>query len=105
MNEYSWQEYCNRVRKLEKRVKALEQEPCEDTVSRQAVLEIIKSHIFTDDYLAVEQLPSIQPKAKTGCREYNDIYDHYLCGNCKTIVADYDNYCPNCGAEMKGGAE
>jgi hypothetical protein len=26
MNEYSWQEYCNRVRQLEKRVKALEQQ-------------------------------------------------------------------------------
>ena len=36
-------------------------EPCEDAVSRQAVLEIIKSHTLTDDYLAVEQLPSVQP--------------------------------------------
>lgn len=36
-----------------------------------------------------------------GHREYNDIFDHYLCGNCKTIVADYDNFCPNCGADMR----
>lgn len=39
---------------------------------------------------------------KTGHRIYNDIYDHYLCGNCKTIVMDYDNFCPNCGADMRG---
>lgn len=37
---------------------------------------------------------------KTAHREYNDIYDHYLCGNCKTVVMDYDNFCPNCGYRM-----
>ena len=49
----------------------------------------------------VEQLPPIRPQEqKTGHREYNDIYDHYLCENCKTIVMDYDNYCPNCGERL-----
>jgi hypothetical protein len=43
----------------------------------------------------------IEPQEKKGHREYNDIYDHYLCGNCKTIVMDYDNFCPNCGAKME----
>ena len=87
-------------------------EPCEDAVSRQAILDKLNEWEWQELYLPIhfkeniiDELPSVQPKAKTGRREYNDIYDHYLCGNCKTIVADYDNYCPNCGAEMKGGAE
>ena len=42
------------------------------------------------------------PLPKAGHREYNDIYDHYLCGNCKTVVMDYDNYCPNCGGKDGG---
>ena len=45
-------------------------------------------------------LPSVKQEPKTGYREYNDIYDHYLCGNCKTVVMDYDNFCPNCGAKL-----
>ena len=45
-------------------------------------------------------LPSVKQEPKTGHREYNDIYDHYLCENCKTIVMDYDNFCPNCGVKM-----
>lgn len=47
---------------------------------------------------AYKAIPSAEPK--TGHREYNDIYDHYLCGNCKTVVMDYDNFCPNCGCRM-----
>jgi hypothetical protein len=88
-------------------------EPCEDVISRQAVLDglasIAKAKAKSDAQKSligrvmffVEQLPSVNP-TKTGHREYNDIYDHYLCGNCKTVVMDYDNYCPNCGARMVG---
>lgn len=47
----------------------------------------------------------VEQEPKTGHREYNDIYDHYLCGNCKTVVMDYDNYCPNCGAKMVEGSD
>ena len=83
-----------------------EQEPCEDAISRQAVLEIIKSHIFTDDYLAVEQLPSVQTKAKTGY--WTDTGSGNECSVCHEIQYGYDTgryFCANCGAEMKGGAE
>ena len=78
-----------------------------DLISRQAVISTIydnKSDFkndFTQGFFTdkVRDLPSVNP-TKTGHREYNDIYDHYLCGNCKTVVMDYDNYCPNCGARM-----
>jgi hypothetical protein len=86
-----------------------------DIISRQAVLDMIEGFIADatshgisarlDPYYVmdgIKDLPSVKPQEKTGHREYNDIYDHYLCGNCKTVVMDYDNYCPNCGCAMKG---
>lgn len=78
MKEQAFQEYCNRVRQLEKRVKALEQERCEDTVSRQAVLDYIYNDLGLGDeengkdvkrqmelersYKYVKSLPSVTPK-------------------------------------------
>ena len=44
-------------------------EPCDDVVSRQAVLEIIKLHTLTDDYLAIQQLPPVSPARKAGSCE------------------------------------
>ena len=87
-----------------------ENEPCDDCISRQAVLDMqyriddsatlsSRDVVNVDD---IEDLPSVTPQPKMGHREYNDIYDHYLCGNCKTVVMDYDNYCPNCGAKFEG---
>ena len=36
--------------------------PCDDAVSRQAVLEIAKQHTLTNDYLAIQELPSVRPQ-------------------------------------------
>lgn len=85
----------------------LEQQPCEDAISRQAVEDAIYDYSRSCDvnYAQImeyiDKLPPVKQEPKTGHREYNDIYDHYLCGNCKTIVMDYDNFCPNCGAKME----
>lgn len=44
-------------------LKALEQEPCEDAVSRQAVLDIIEKEEFKGDALSeIEKLPSVKPQ-------------------------------------------
>ena len=69
---------------------------------------IIARHEIDDDYVTITSLldyDALRLARKVleqePCeREYNDIYDHYLCGNCKTVVMDYDNYCPNCGAKL-----
>lgn len=45
--------------------KYAEQEPCDDVVSRQAVLEIAKQHTLTNDYLAIQELPSVRPQEQT----------------------------------------
>ena len=59
-------------------IKALEQEPCDDAISREAVKELIKSGVSTDTYDDVEQvckwidaLPSVTPQEpKTGhCKD------------------------------------
>ena len=131
--KYAEQEPCCKVEKDENGYAHVSPiEPCEDAVSRRAVLEIIKSHTLTDDYLAVEQLPSVQPKSETvtefadRCRECGAKYGKllkqepktghwildedkslmfnvYKCSNCENIGARESNFCPNCGAEMKGG--
>lgn len=81
----------------------------DDLISRQTVLKIIDgwyennqdTENIEDLIILITYMASVKPQEpKTGYREYNDIYDHYLCGNCKTVVMDYDNYCPNCGAKM-----
>lgn len=59
----------------------------------------IRDNMLLNAEQIIHILPSVNP-TKTGRREYNDIYDHYLCENCKTVVMDYDNYCPNCGCRM-----
>ena len=44
-------------------IKALEQEPCEDAISRQAVFNIIEKEQFKGDAIAeIEKLPSVNPQ-------------------------------------------
>ena len=52
---------------------------CEDTVNRQAVLEILKSHTLTNDYLAVEQLPSVNPVPCEDAVSRQAVKDLYCC--------------------------
>ena len=68
---------------LDMAIKALEQQPCEDCVSRRAVYEILNDAYFLkiDDGAAlqesVKQLPSVTPqqkmgKWKAGCQQDDD---------------------------------
>ena len=88
-------------------------EPCEDAVSRQAVLKEFEKG--TENlYGRIDKLPSVQPKAKTGHwirlpKNGLSGLPWYECSECEkerciAMLRDF-NYCPNCGAEMKGGAE
>ena len=56
--------YCKEWREI---LEALEQEPCEDAVSRQAVLDLFEEHCgeaknYAQVWEEVEELPSVQPK-------------------------------------------
>lgn len=88
-----------------------EQEPCEDCISRQAVLdkkELIELEDGQSFYCIspedVETLPPVTPQPKTG----NWINGDCKGGNC-SICGEYYafypesgdfNYCPNCGTKM-----
>ena len=47
-------------------IKALEQEPCEDAISREAVLKLFATHDGKYLYEAIRELPPVQPELKTG---------------------------------------
>ena len=99
-------------------IKALDQEPCEDAISRQSMLDYLKYlHGEMPEEEFIKELPSVTPARKTGhwidtdvtilnrqgylvheviCSECDGISYFRSMGN-KYIGA---NYCPNCGAKM-----
>lgn len=116
---------------LEEVIKIMKMKPCEDVISRQAVLNEIETVCFskvwskfradngsngTRDYIInyIDQLPSVQPEPKTG--KWNKIIDkfsiwreawHYECSNCGNYISGYGKYkyCPECGTKMKEGEQ
>ena len=106
----------------------LEQQPCDDAISREAVIEATHHCGDLQEVRGVvQQLPSVNPqpsehfidgvhamgyregykdaqKQKSGKWLYKEITDDYRvtgqCSECKErrII---DNYCPNCGAKME----
>ena len=91
----------------------IEQEPCDDAISRQATVEFLEKHAETYEDVRVKMgfkasaslinnrnnLPPVQPKPKTG---------HWIDGKCSgcgcgsMLGLCIENYCPNCGAKMEG---
>lgn len=101
-----------------KRIKALEQEPCEDCISRKAVLELSWELTNLDSSVDrvisvsdIDKLPSVTPTRKKGKWIKGSIeqgalgirYTEKTCSKCgwshSLIIPQ--NYCPNCGAEME----
>lgn len=91
-----------------KKMEALEQEPCIDAISRQAVLEIIrKCHceewVKADIGAPIEALQPVTPAEKVG--HWRDTGSGQECSECGEIQYGYDSfrkYCANCGAKMGG---
>ena len=96
-------------------IKALEQKPCEDAVSREAVEDAV---IWNDEKREmldeIQKLPSV-PKQKTGhwieltklsCAEYSC----YVCSECEAYAREHSRrlrvqnrkslFCPDCGLKM-----
>ena len=89
---------------------ALNQEPCENAISRQAVLEIAKSSKsnWIDNsvlFKRVNELPSVYPQPKTGkWIRVTDKTGHFLgwqCDKCGLQQRFNTNFCPDCGARME----
>lgn len=105
-------------------IKALEQESCEDVISRQAVLEEafdmseIDGEHFEKPFMVVEiediqKLPSVKPQEKTGYWILADNQDNvdvengnnrYICSECTFSDVHAKStevpYCWHCGARM-----
>ena len=102
-------------------IKALEQEPCEDAISREDALMALTGE-WTDSteliYRFIRQirtLPSVDPQPKTGhwinwkeAGNYIPSETRFECSVChdaaQTLCNGFDllsSYCPNCGAKMQ----
>lgn len=100
-------------------IKAL-QEPCEDAISRQAVLdkkELVELEDGQSFYCIspeqVETLQPVTPQPKKGHWIYDKSIDNWICSKCgetpKTIgyvgsdafMAEHFKYCNHCGAKME----
>ena len=107
--------------KMRDAIEILEQEQCNDVISRQAVLNTLDStDKFLDETRTVESyktlleecyknLPSVTPTRKKGKWEYSGSYDvegMLYCSCCKheiDVSEGYFKYCPNCGCKMSEG--
>lgn len=89
----------------------LEQQPCEDCISRQAVLDCLtatglkKFDFILDARDKIKNLPPVTPQQKVGHWEKHSYFkDAYICSSCNTggnmVYKDF-KYCPNCGAKME----
>ena len=114
----SWNE-----KKCDEILKALEQEPCTDAISRSEAIKCISGDFYDDGdvvasriYSQIAHLPTVTPVEKVGHWEYvqydgNPNIGNWHCSECRAIVnykptynwekKPYHNYCPNCGAKME----
>jgi DNA-directed RNA polymerase subunit RPC12/RpoP len=104
---------------VEQVIKALEQQPCEDAISRQEAIKYLNTNMAwydedgeiadSDEKLKaitdlVNGVPPVIPQPKTG-HWINIDETHSKCDRCGAVfeIASENgeaNYCPNCGAKM-----
>jgi len=80
----------------------LEQKPCEDIISRQAVLdkwENTTSRGRTEFDQVIMMLPPVAPQPKIGYWIDAD-GDNAICSCCNRLNHLYGNYCKHCGVKM-----
>ena len=111
-----------------KQLPSAQPEPCEDAVSREAAVNAIKKEIemnnevlrsstityetrerisqrngqAREDIAAIEVLPSVTPKPKTG--KWHHYEGMYTCDQCGSSLDDISPFCPMCGSDMRGDA-
>jgi len=85
-------------------IKALEQEPCEDAISRADAKKYLAAPNANGDRVIYESdldlLPSVQPEPKTG--HWIDTGSGQMCSRCGEIQYGYDSfrrYCASCGCK------
>lgn len=107
---------CSVKEALDIAIKALEQQPCEDVISRQEALNVV--HKYFEHYLqlnddicldGLRSLPSVTPKEKTGKTGHwidDEFGSKCSCCDIHTHLDKFDRpmkfkYCSMCGAKME----
>ena len=107
---------------IKEAIEVLSQQPCKDAISREDALDILedydhdrdrhKENAFADARARLVALPSVTPIRPKG--KWIEIVDeesaysktwHYECSECgknNTCFSSNPNFCPNCGADMRG---
>ena len=104
-------DYCDAVsieEAIKVAIKDLEQEPCEDAISRQAVLDLVNADWKYEGLEeSINSLPPVTPQPKMGqwlsCVEEYGKPVKWVCSSCrhtKSITKNKTEYCPVCGARM-----
>lgn len=84
--------------------KALDQEPCEDAISRQAVLDCFTAtKLKKFDFILhareeIKKLPPVTPQPKMG--KWIKRPNGFKCSKCLINHKSHSIYCPSCGARM-----
>ena len=88
-----------------------------DCISREQAIDAVRATLLAWSYMpewrdnkiieAVEQLPTIQPKRgrwidKGVCTYVDNCRHLYKCDQCGGGWLDTPDFCPNCGADMRG---
>lgn len=103
---------------LDMATKALEQQPCEDCISREEVMKFLEKEDWADTVTGVLALPSVQPQRKRGKWIEIDICNCHAtlkCSACDRVIEptftfgeysyeDIKEFYPfcHCGADMRG---
>ena len=87
------------------------QEPCEDAISRQTVIDVLKDtwNMFSDANDAIQEsidtieaLLSVTPQRPKGkWIDMGEGFSPYECSKCGGVEFKKSKYCPNCGAKME----
>lgn len=103
------------IEALTETIEAMQTEPCEDCISRQAAIDFCNQIVARDQdendivkafgamIFYLMGLPSVQPTQRTGKWIHHGDYDAIECSLCGAAFPDElsANYCPNCGAKME----
>ena len=81
------------------------QEPCDDTISRQAAIDALGDAHFKNygnAIMVIQSLPPAQPERKKG--QWTDNNACPFCGCLPWFERDIHtlSFCPNCGADLRG---
>lgn len=91
----------------EEAIELLEQEPCEDAISRNEALSEFRPRGIAEDvwkesyvYKKLTALPPITPQPKIGRWILNEKGQSVQCSECHIPQYVFSPYCPYCGAKM-----